>query len=308
MELKWLEDYLALIEAGTFSAAAERRHISQPAFSRRIQMLEDWLGVALIDRNRKPFKFTTVATQHEAEFHSLVAHIYEFRAMLRSDALQSPGLVIAAQHSLATAYLPTFLAQLRSIKAEQNFRIRSENRDECLELLNRGQADILLAYESLPASGGISEQMAVPHTLGQDALVLVASAKLCEAIEQAASDQPLPLLCFPPESFFGRAVRLHALPELMRERQVAVQFVSEFSLGLREMALIDQGAAWLPRSLIAQDLKQGVLRELSDIGRTVPLVIKAYFACHGGKAVQELLSGFNKAAALHGEPPERQTP
>ena len=36
MELKWLDDYMALIEAGSFSAAAERRHVSQPAFSRRI--------------------------------------------------------------------------------------------------------------------------------------------------------------------------------------------------------------------------------------------------------------------------------
>jgi LysR family transcriptional regulator, hypochlorite-specific transcription factor HypT len=43
MELKWLDDYLALIETGSFSAAAEKRHVSQPAFSRRIQMLESGL-------------------------------------------------------------------------------------------------------------------------------------------------------------------------------------------------------------------------------------------------------------------------
>ena len=49
MELKWLDDYLALIETGSFSAAAEKRHVSQPAFSRRIQQLEEWLGVTLSD-------------------------------------------------------------------------------------------------------------------------------------------------------------------------------------------------------------------------------------------------------------------
>jgi DNA-binding transcriptional LysR family regulator len=44
---------LALIEAGSFSAAAEKRHVSQPAFSRRTQLFEEWLGVELIDRSRK---------------------------------------------------------------------------------------------------------------------------------------------------------------------------------------------------------------------------------------------------------------
>ena len=125
MELKWLDDYLALIETGTFSAAAEKRHVSQPAFSRRIQLLEEWLGVALIDRSRKPLRFTPLASQHEAAFRSLATHIYEFQAALKSDATNSPGLVLAAQHSLAAAYLPTFLEELRALMPEQRFRIRS---------------------------------------------------------------------------------------------------------------------------------------------------------------------------------------
>ena len=100
MELKWLDDYLALIETGSFSAAAEKRHVSQPAFSRRIQMLESWLGASLIDRSRKPLRFTPLAEQHEAAFRNLATHIYEFQSTLRSDATQSPGMVLAAHRAL----------------------------------------------------------------------------------------------------------------------------------------------------------------------------------------------------------------
>ena len=114
MELKWLDDYLALIEAGSFSAAAEKRHVSQPAFSRRIQLFEEWLGVELIDRSRKPLRFTPLAVQHEASFRSLATQIQEFRSILRSEASSSPGLVIAAQHSLAATYLPVFLQRMRT--------------------------------------------------------------------------------------------------------------------------------------------------------------------------------------------------
>lgn len=288
MELKWLDDYIALVETGSFSAAAVKRHISQPAFSRRIQMLEEWLGVELIDRTRKPLRFTPLAAQHEAAFRTVAAQVYEFRSMLQSDANESPGLVIAAQHSLAAAYLPTLLQKLKAQHPEQRFRIRSENRSEGVALLVRGQADVLLVYESPTSVSGIAPPLATPCVLGDDALVLVASSKLCQSKDFLKTDHPMPLLCFPPESFFGQAVRTHALPALMQSRLLSVQYVSEFSLGLREMALIHQGAAWLPRSLVAQDLKRKTLQELPSIGREVPLKITAYFSHQGNQALRQL--------------------
>ena len=50
MELIWFEDYLALAETLNFSRAAELRHVTQPAFSRRIRALEGWIGTALFTR------------------------------------------------------------------------------------------------------------------------------------------------------------------------------------------------------------------------------------------------------------------
>ncbi|MCL5425335.1 MAG: LysR family transcriptional regulator, partial [Gammaproteobacteria bacterium] len=50
MELVWLEDFIALAEHGSFVRAAEARHITQPAFSRRIRSLEQWMGVSLFVR------------------------------------------------------------------------------------------------------------------------------------------------------------------------------------------------------------------------------------------------------------------
>lgn len=292
MELKWLDDYLALVETGSFSAAAEKRHVSQPAFSRRIQMLEEWLGVTLIDRSRKPLRFTPLALQHEAAFRNLATQIYEFQSTLRADATHSPGMVMVAQHSLAATYLPTFLEDLRAQMPDQRFRIRSENRDEGVALLMQGHADILLTYETRQTLSSVPPQLATAVALGEDALVMVASDRLCASEGFLHADRPLPLLCFPPDSFFGQAIRAHALPELMQHRLVAVQYVSEFSLGLRELALIHQGAAWLPRSLIARDLAQGTLRELASVASAVPLTIMGYFATHGSKVLQHLTERF----------------
>lgn len=283
MELKWLDDYVALIETGSFSAAAARRHVSQPAFSRRIQMLEEWLGVTLIDRARKPLQFTPVATENQAAFRSLVAQIYEFRSALKSQSLDAADLTIAVQHTLAASYMPALMRRLRRLEPEQNFRIRSENRSDAVTILMRGQAEILIAYETTQFPCGVPSPIAVRQMLGVDQLVLVSCADLHAVLEKPRVDAPpVPMLCFPPESFFGQLLRFEAMPELMRRQQVAVRCVSEFAMGLRELALVGQGAAWLPHSLVADDLKRGRLKSLETLGRSVPMDIVAYVAVRSG--------------------------
>ncbi len=292
MELKWLDDYIALIETGSFSAAAARRHVSQPAFSRRIQMLEDWLGVTLIDRSRKPLQFTPVARDNQLEFRHLVARIYEFRAILKSESLDSVGITIAAQHTLAAAYVPGFLTRLRHLGVDQNFRIRSENRSDSVALLLRGEAEILITYETQQSPCNISAQLALRHVLGQDELKLVASPQLHKVLRSVAAGDRVPMLCYPPDSFFGHAVRAEALPDLMRRQQVIVRCVSEFAMGLRELALIGQGAAWLPASLIQEDLACGRLVPLNQLGHSVPLEIVAFFAILTGERGEFLQRSF----------------
>jgi DNA-binding transcriptional LysR family regulator len=252
--------------------------VSQPAFSRRIQMLEDWLGVTLIDRARKPLQLTRVAADNEGAFRNLVARIYEFRAVLKSEALDSAGITIAAQHTLAAAYVPGFLERLRRLSPDLNFRIRSENRADSVAMLMRGQAEILITYDTPQAACNVPVQLAERQVLGQDRMMLVASPPLHKMLAKVAAGQRVPMLCYPTDSFFGQVMRAEVLPELMRRQQVVVRCVSEFAMGLRELALIGQGAAWLPASLIQEDLRRGSLVPLEKLGRTVTLDVVAFFA------------------------------
>ena len=58
LESKWLEDFSALAATRSFSQAAERRFVTQPAFSRRIRSLEAALGLTLVNRSRTPVELT----------------------------------------------------------------------------------------------------------------------------------------------------------------------------------------------------------------------------------------------------------
>src|SRR5690606_3470516 len=58
LETKWLEDFVALAMTRSFSKAAERRFVTQPAFSRRIRSLEEVVGLTLVHRSRTPVQLT----------------------------------------------------------------------------------------------------------------------------------------------------------------------------------------------------------------------------------------------------------
>jgi LysR family transcriptional regulator, hypochlorite-specific transcription factor HypT len=58
MEAKWLDDFIILAEAQSFTRAAEESHCSQSALSRRIQSLERWVGAELVDRDAYPMILT----------------------------------------------------------------------------------------------------------------------------------------------------------------------------------------------------------------------------------------------------------
>ena len=69
MNLSWLDDFLTLAAIGNFSRAADERHMTQPAFSRRIMALEEWLGVDLFDRSSKPSRLTETAVAASEDWH-----------------------------------------------------------------------------------------------------------------------------------------------------------------------------------------------------------------------------------------------
>jgi DNA-binding transcriptional LysR family regulator len=84
MDTKWLEDFVSLAETRSFSRSAQLRHVTQPAFSRRIQSLEAWAGVHLVDRSTYPTQLTPAGTLFYAQALDILQSLQISRALLRS--------------------------------------------------------------------------------------------------------------------------------------------------------------------------------------------------------------------------------
>ena len=84
MEIKWLEDFVSLANTRSFSKSAVERHVTQSAFSRRIQQLEQWLGVPLVDRSTYPTTLTAEGRRFRETAEEVLRLIYVERSQLRS--------------------------------------------------------------------------------------------------------------------------------------------------------------------------------------------------------------------------------
>jgi DNA-binding transcriptional LysR family regulator len=279
MELKWLEDYLALVDTGNFTTAAALRHLSQPAFSRRIQALEAWLGVELVDRGKKPFRFTATATEYEPTLRNLVNTMYQARNQIKFSARDQLTLSVAAQHSLlVTPFLPRFLEKLSSSLANLNYSVISENMDTCVSMFLKGNVDMLVIYEIESNRNLVLPHLSVRKNLGTDEMILVITPKAYHSIKASKGSKSLQLLTYPVSSFFGGVVWADALPNVLRHTNATIACESSFAVGLREMALASTGAAWVPRSIVLDEVKDGKLLVLDDISPAIPMQVVAHLS------------------------------
>lgn len=277
MELKWLEDYLALIDCQNFTTAASIRNSSQPAFSRRIQALEAWLGVDLIDRSKKPFRFTATALEHEGTIRGLVNQIYRVRNQVQSAAQDRATLTLAAQHSLlVSSFLPHFLEKLAASIKNLNYRVVSENMDTCAAMFLKGEVDMLIVYETEGAQSPVPSHLSLKKMLGSDEMILVAHPNIVKRYRSTGSRKHLPLLTYPLGSFFGQIVWEEEVPRVLRDQNATIACESSFAVGLREMAIAATGAAWLPRSIVLDDIKSGSLVQLTDVSEPIAMNVVAH--------------------------------
>ena len=58
MDIRVMENYLAVVREGNISAAAQALHVSQPALSRQMRDLEEELGVTLFERGSRRIRLT----------------------------------------------------------------------------------------------------------------------------------------------------------------------------------------------------------------------------------------------------------
>ena len=261
MNLSWLEDFLALAATGNFSRAAEERHMTQPAFSRRIRALEEWLGVVLFDRSTQPATLTETGQWFRTVAQETLARIDripdEARAMA---AATSATLRFASTHALSFTFLPGWRRSLEAHTTVGPIQLVSDVLQQCEALMQQGRVQFLLCHWHEQVPGRLDPATHASVTVGRDVLLPVSvgeGGRPRYALE-ARGQARVPVLSYSTESGIGRLVRALRGPALEQAGGEPV-FTAHLASVLRTMTLDGRGLAWLPHSLVRDDLDGGRL-------------------------------------------------
>lgn len=144
--------FLAVAETGSFSEAARRLGLSQPALSRTVRLLEQALGARLFDRDTRNVALTPVglelrpiAERLGAEFGGAFGELARFVAGGRG------RIVLAALPSIAAVLLPPSIAALRAERPDVDVVIEDGLSGRVLEAVRDGRAEIGLTVQPAPS-------------------------------------------------------------------------------------------------------------------------------------------------------------
>ncbi|WP_147127265.1 LysR family transcriptional regulator [Shimia ponticola] len=253
MRLEWLEDILAVVETGSFSEAAERRFLTQSAFSRRIRMIEDHVGVELFDRSRKPVQLNAATAAQERRIRDLTADLKILVNDLRAQsATAERRITLVAQHAIATSLAPRVIEDL--VESEGlNVRLRSANLDDCYAMLMTHGAEFALTFRTSKDRMPGKPDFFQTTDLGTDKLIPVASP--------AMPDGPLGLIAYPKDVYLGQLCERDLLPGLTVERKAETALTT----AALELARAGVGFAWVPQSLAQRALERREIVQLPDL-------------------------------------------
>lgn len=285
LDVRWLEDLVAIAETRNLTKAAELRCVTQPGLSRRIQSLEHWAGATLIDRRRSPLELTEAGLRLLSVANEVVGRLNGVRHAIREDLDERLRMVrFAAPHILSVTFFPKWLPALQTRLGSGRITVLSDNLPGCCSALEDEAVDFVVCL--VDPGGGVVHGPGRPLGIEACDCLSVGREKLVALSAPDPHGQPLHRLTMgagPPVSYLSYS-RECSLGWAV-ERKLAttsglppLQSLYENSLadGLRAMALAGFGFAYLPLTSTHADIQRGRLVRATEPAFDIDLEVKLF--------------------------------
>lgn len=277
MDLKWIEDFLYLSQYGSFAKAAKARNITQPAFGRRIKLLEEWVGVDLVNRNTYPATFT------KAGFRFL-KHANELKKQIDYARLETANQVnnnetkitFHTQHSLSEYVVNKMINEHANAFKSAMIYVNPSNLHDSVQAFIDNRSDFLIGLSFKGARIYVPNPEVESVTIGYERLIpVVATQENGSALYRDIKNSIVPLLNYPSSTFFAQVLEKHG--SLGQSRcEFKVVYENAVTHSLKSMTLAGHGVAWLPEGFVQDELDNGMVTRFSDAILPVMAKIKLY--------------------------------
>src|SRR5882724_6474731 len=166
ISLRQLEYFVAVVEAGSFTRAAELLHVSQPGLSHQIQALERDLGGPLLERLPRKVRLTPAGRTALPHARASLAHAERTgSAARRASGVETGELHVGTLFSISVGVLPGALAVWRRRYPElQVHLVEFRHTEDLIAAMEAGRADVAVG-PTPPAWDGPCQEIGVEEFL-----------------------------------------------------------------------------------------------------------------------------------------------
>lgn len=149
--IRQLEYITAIEDHGTFQAAADACHVTQPGLSAQVRQLEDFLGLQLFERGRKPLLVTPAGREILQRARAALSAVHELEEAARSFSQPLTGpLRLGVIPTVAPFLLPSVLPAVRRAHPALRLELHEAHTIDLVEALEHGELDLLLLALEAP--------------------------------------------------------------------------------------------------------------------------------------------------------------
>ncbi|MGH1542911.1 MAG: LysR family transcriptional regulator [Arenicella sp.] len=283
MEIRWLEDFIVLARTRHFSRAANEQNVTQPTFSRRIKLLEEEVGVTLIDRNSLPLSLTPAGEIFLAAAKQIAHTARETKRRCQDIRnVQLNCLSFATTQSLYLSLYKSWLKPLSDdmgVTVELNLESTVWAMGDFVAALRQQQSDLMLCYWHAGIQGvdeldhedfeyiHIDNEWMVPVSAVDDGVPLYTLP--------GSKRKPLPYIGYRENTFLGpllnRFLRQHPKKTYMTTMNENMHAVS-----VQAMVREGFGVGWVLQRLADDNIHGKRLALIGDETWRLPLEIRLY--------------------------------
>jgi DNA-binding transcriptional LysR family regulator len=267
IDIALLRAFVAVSETGGMTSAGRVLSLTQAAISQQIKRLEELMRAELIDRSEKQLRLTSAGERLLAPAQRLIALNDDvFATMVRPEF--EGEVKLGVPHDIVGLYMPPVLRAFRQAHPRVRVSLFSTSTPKLLDLMQRGDLDLTLTTEALPAAGG--------DLLLTDALVWVGARG-----GAAWRRNPLPVALGDETCAF----RAHALEALRRvNRSWHLMFQVGDTAPLQAMLEADMAVAPMLTTVVPGSL------EILKASETLPALPAFYINLHARRAGQNAIA------------------
>jgi len=255
LDPRLLRAFVAIADSGSFTAAADRLHMTQSTMSQQIARLEEAIGRPLVDRAARPVRLTATGERLLGHARRILALQSEVLTLV-AETSGTTSVRIGMPDDIATREMAGAFAAFSKRHKEARLDVTTGLRSDLTRRYRAGELDIVVLKEDTPsADSWASFEEPIAWFTALDTM--------------APLPDPVPLLTFPPGGLYRDAM----FERLERERRR--WYIAFTSASLRNVLMAIE--AGLGLSLLPVDAATGWrVKQLDDFAPEPPVIASLY--------------------------------